>query len=308
MASMECSVDGTSLAEGLIGEPVGMFRFGIPGLGLSFSKPVVVSMNVGQKYEGYCMRIQSLREGDAQWANETQVTVVDGKCTFTTNHATYYAASIVRVAPALSNPIAASSTYRGMPITVHGSLNPRHTVGTHPVRVYSWRMTSNGSWKSYGYVSARVSNYSNYSQYSRSLSFPSAGQWRIRAYAPADAKHTDAWSSGYDYVTVKAMSVGTPIAPSVMKRGGTKTVYGSLTPRHAPGSRPVRLYKWRKVSGKWKAYGYVSARATNYSTYTKYVGTVCLPYSGTWRLRSYAPADTRHPATWSYGYDYVTVK
>jgi len=32
---------------------------------------------------------------------------------------------------------------------------------------------------------------------------PYKGKWRVRAYAPADSKHSAAWSSGYDYITVK---------------------------------------------------------------------------------------------------------
>jgi len=52
----------------------------------------------------------------------------------------------------------------------------------------------------------------------------------------------------------------------------------------------------------------VSAKASNYSTYTKYSRSIRLPYAGKWRLRAYAPADSGHAATWSSGYDYVTVK
>ncbi len=33
-----------------------------------------------------------------------------------------------------------------------------------------------------------------------------------------------------------------------------------------------------------------------------------LPSKGSWRLRAFAPADTKHLKTWSAKYDYVTVK
>jgi len=102
--------------------------------------------------------------------------------------------------------------------------------------------------------------------------------------------------------------VGNPVAASVMYAGRAKTVYGSLKPRHAAGSFPVRIYKYRYVSGKWKPYGYVKARAVNSSTYTRYTASVKLAYKGKWRLRAYHPADARHAASWSKGYDYVTVK
>lgn len=130
-----------------------------------------------------------------------------------------------------------------------------------------------------------------------------------RGYRPrfvADAEYEGAVGAEV-YVTPRA-SVGTPVAPATMYRGKAKTVYGYLRPRHAQGSYPVRIYKYRYVSGKWKNYGYVKAKATNYLTYTKYSASVKLPYKGKWRLRSYHPADSGHPAAWSAKYDSVTVK
>lgn len=102
--------------------------------------------------------------------------------------------------------------------------------------------------------------------------------------------------------------VGNPIAPTVMYAYTAKAVYGYLKPRHTAGTYPVRIYKYRYVSGKWKSYGYVKAKATNYSSYTKYSGSVKLAYRGRWRLRAYNLADAGHEANWSSGYDYVTVK
>jgi len=102
--------------------------------------------------------------------------------------------------------------------------------------------------------------------------------------------------------------VRTPIAPKVMYKGKAKAVYGYLKPRHTAGTFPVRIYKYRYVSGKWKSYGYVKAKAKNYSSYTKYTASVKLPYKGKWRLRALHPADAGHAKSWSSGYDYVTVK
>jgi hypothetical protein len=93
-----------------------------------------------------------------------------------------------------------------------------------------------------------------------------------------------------------------------MYRGKAATVKGYLKPRHTAGTFPVRIYKYRYVSGKWKSYGYVRAKASNYSTYTKYSASVKLPYKGKWRLRAYHPADAKHVAGWSAKYDYVTVR
>jgi len=108
------------------------------------------------------------------------------------------------------------------------------------------------------------------------------------------------------YATPKTY-VSNPIAASKMSHTKTYTVYGYLKPKHTANTYPVRIYRWRYVSGAWKAYGYVNAKAYNYSTYTKYSAGVKLAYTGKWKLRAYSPADSGHAATWSSGYDYVTV-
>lgn len=102
--------------------------------------------------------------------------------------------------------------------------------------------------------------------------------------------------------------VRTPVAPRSMRAGRASTVYGYLKPRHTAGSYPVRIYRYRSVGGKWKSYGYVKAKASSYSSYTKYTAKVKLPYRGRWRLRAYHPADSAHAASWSSGFDYVTVR
>lgn len=99
-----------------------------------------------------------------------------------------------------------------------------------------------------------------------------------------------------------------PYAPTYAYRNKSFTVYGYLKPRHTSGSYPVRLYKYRYASGVWKSYGYITAKASNYSSYTKYSRVISLPYAGKWRVRAYAPADGGHAATWSSGYDYVIVR
>lgn len=103
-------------------------------------------------------------------------------------------------------------------------------------------------------------------------------------------------------------SVGTPVAPARMSHSRSYTVYGYLKPRHTAGSYPVRIYRYRLVGRVWRSYGYVTARASNVRTYTRYTRSVRLPYAGKWRLRAFAPADARHTDAWSAGYDYVTVR
>ena len=117
------------------------------------------------------------------------------------------------------------------------------------------------------------------------------------------------WSMYSPYWRQVRPYVRTPIAPKTMRRTRYYRVYGWLKPRHKAGTYPVRIYKWKKTSsGKWKSYGYVYAKAYNYSSYTKYYRRIRLPYKGKWRLRAYARADSAHLAAWSSGYDYVTVK
>ncbi len=106
-------------------------------------------------------------------------------------------------------------------------------------------------------------------------------------------------------VTPKAY-VGNPVAPTYARRNVAFTTYGYLKPRHTAGSACVRIYKYRYVSGRWRAYGYVNAKASNYSSYSKYAVSMRLPYAGRWRLRAYH-GDSGHAATWS-GYKYVTVR
>ena len=80
--------------EGLVDSPVGFARAGIPGLNLEFSKPVTISLSVDPKYRGVKLDIVSFEEGDIAWANETTCTVSeDSKCSFTVNHASYFAAT-----------------------------------------------------------------------------------------------------------------------------------------------------------------------------------------------------------------------
>lgn len=103
----------------------------------------------------------------------------------------------------VGTPVAPATTSRSRYIAVRGLLRPRHAAGTYPVRVYRWRRTSAGGWTSYGYVSARASDYSTCSRYACSVRLPIAGAWRLQARAPADSGHAPALWSGYDYVTVR---------------------------------------------------------------------------------------------------------
>jgi cell wall-associated NlpC family hydrolase len=106
---------------------------------------------------------------------------------------------------------------------------------------------------------------------------------------------------------VPRVALSKPAAPSVMYKGVSARVSGTLMPKHQAGTKPVRIYKYRRVGGAWKSYGYVKATVSTSGGISRYVGSVSLPATGRWRLRSYCPADAEHAGTWSSGYDYVTV-
>jgi hypothetical protein len=63
------------VADDVLGLPIAALRFGLPGLNISFSQPVSVSMHVPADYAGQTLAIQSLQEGQNEWANETSCTV-----------------------------------------------------------------------------------------------------------------------------------------------------------------------------------------------------------------------------------------
>lgn len=133
---------------------------------------------------------------------------------------------------------------------------------------------------------------------------PSSLTW-YRAWFQETQEYGESFSTAAK-VSVQA-SVGTPAAPATMSPTRSYTVYGYLKPRHTAGTSPVRIYRWRLIGGTWKSYGYVNAKASNYSSYSKYAASVRLSSAGRWRLRAYH-ADTGHAAAWSSGFDYVTVK
>lgn len=131
----------------------------------------------------YATRYQAIFEGDSNYAIATSMLV------------------LVKPKPYVSTPSSASTQYYGRYYTASGYIKPRHTAGSKPIRIYRDRLVS-GSWKSYGYVSAKASNYSSYSKYSVSMKLPARGKWRLRAVHPTDTYFTGV-TTGYRYVTVK---------------------------------------------------------------------------------------------------------
>jgi hypothetical protein len=68
-------------------------RFGIPSVRLDFSHDVNITFNVGEEYNGQSLNIFSKSDGgDDGWEPMgVDCNVVDGSCTFSTDHASYFA-------------------------------------------------------------------------------------------------------------------------------------------------------------------------------------------------------------------------
>lgn len=107
---------------------------------------------------------------------------------------------------ALSVPSCGYSTIRrARYYTYTGTLRPRHTSGTKPVKLYFERYAS-GKWTvkktAYAVVSnATVSGVSG-SKYSVKLALPYTGKWRVRAYHLGDSTNASTYSN-YRSLTVR---------------------------------------------------------------------------------------------------------
>jgi len=86
----------------------------------------------------------------------------------------------------------------------------------------------------------------------------------------------------------------------------TYTWRAILKPRHAAGTKPVKLRFERKVNGTYRFYKNVYATAYNSSTYSRVKASYKLPYKGKWRVRAYHD-DAGHYPTYS-SWLYVTAK
>jgi hypothetical protein len=130
---------------------------------------------------------------------------------------------------------------------------------------------------------------------------------RLRAAVSETNSHAPSISDSWG-VWVRAW-VSTPKARTTMSPSRYYTVYGYLKPRHAVGSEPVEIRCFKKnSSGDYKFHHSVSAKVSDYSTYSKYKASVKLHHRGKWSLRAYAPADSRHMGKSSRYYRYVTVR
>ena len=154
------------------------------------------SQNSGTTTDLACVDFASVSTGLAVGRGGTILKTIDGGATWTRQLAP------LRTAVTLSNPSAPSTMTHAKSYIVHGYLKPRHVRGSQPVYIYEYKSVGS-TWTLYGSVKATASNYRTYTKYSAKVKLPSAGKWRLRAYAPADGNHEAKWSSGFDYVRVR---------------------------------------------------------------------------------------------------------
>jgi hypothetical protein len=113
---------------GLDGTPVGTLELGIPGLALSFSSPVAISLAVGAEYDGRQLTIHSLSDGQSTWTDEATCTVENGQARFTPDHSARFAAGLA--SQTVTRPVllrlSSTSGARGATVTITGrGLGPR---------------------------------------------------------------------------------------------------------------------------------------------------------------------------------------
>jgi hypothetical protein len=97
-----------------------------------------------------------------------------------------------------SRPLTPSSVTHSRSFTTYGYV-VRHATGTSPVTLQFYRYQS-GRWVLRKSTTARVSDLSTFSKYSRSTSVPSAGKWRVRARHKVGTKYR---YSSYRYFAAK---------------------------------------------------------------------------------------------------------
>ena len=82
-------------------------------------------------------------------------------------------------------------------MSMYGVLKPRHSPGWNKaVKLYCYRKNLlTGVWVLKKTVWCKTIDYSTYSRYRVSLTLPSPGSWKLRAYAPEDLRHAATWSA-----------------------------------------------------------------------------------------------------------------
>lgn len=113
------------------------------------------------------------------------------------------------------------------------------------------------------------------------------------------------WYAGQTSLVVKCkpqVYLTTPRAPAEVVKGKKFKATGLLKPKHAAGTKPVKIRCYRRIGGVWVLKRTVDAVASDYnSTTTRYTARFALPSRGLWLLRAWHPVDERNAGTLSKG-------
>ncbi len=116
---------------------------------------------------------------------------------------TFVTSDVVRVAPKvyLTRPSTPSHAHQYVKFTSVGYLRPRHSSGSHVVKIYAQRY-EHGRWVTRKSFSTTTSTYNaTTSRYSARFSLPYTGKWRLMSRYAATSKYA-ATDSVFRYVTV----------------------------------------------------------------------------------------------------------
>lgn len=206
----------------------------------------------------------------------------------------------VKLGTALSLSAPATPRYRSA--TVSGYLKDvdGRALAGRPVLVQ--RLTS-GTWKTVATVQT-----DSMGRYTHKLKPTTKASFRVRF--SGDSTNLLSKNSSTRVILPK-VSLTSPAVSATQTLGRTYRASGYLKPRHAVGSKQIKIRAYRYESGKWVYKRTYSTTAANYTkdgaTYSKYTGSIKLPAKGKWRVRAYHAADSKNATTFS-AYRYVTVK
>ena len=96
----------------------------------------------------------------------------------------------------LGAPVAPLTIKEDVAFAVYGTLKPRHSPGWNKaVKLYCYRKNADGVWILKKTAWCKTVDYSSYSRYRVKIALPSTGTWKLRAFAPQDARHAATWST-----------------------------------------------------------------------------------------------------------------
>ena len=107
--------------------------------------------------------------------------------------------------------------------------------------------------------------------------------WSVDVQGNIEAQHSVTFT-----VVTPPSSKGTPSTPSTpstVKHGKSFATYGYVS-RKSTTTKSISLQFYRSEHGRWVLRKTVTARVTNFLTFSKYSVSTSVPYTGKWRVRA----------------------